>query len=122
MKSVLELIPDIPANADLRIVAQALEKRITELQQKCATLESELGGIKQQPAIQRKTAEFVEHRGAFFKRRPDGGFDDDVLCRGCRQPMVSFCNLHPYSCDNCGITVNFKGGDLSRIMAELNRI
>lgn len=122
MKSVLELIPDIPTNADLRIVAQALEKQIAELQQKCARLESELGSVKQQPATQRKSAEFVEHRGAFFKRRPDGGYDDDVLCRGCRQPMVSFCNMHPYSCEPCGITVNFDGSQLHTIMMELKRL
>ena len=119
MKSILELIPDIPANADLRIVAQTFEKQIAELQQKCARLEGELGSIKQQPAAQRNPTEFVEHRGVFFKRRPNGGYYDDVLCRKCRQPMVSFVGEHPYMCKPCGITVNFAEGDLRRIMGEL---
>jgi hypothetical protein len=122
MKSILELIPETPTNADLRIVAQALEKQIAELQQKCARLESELGSVKQQPAPQRKATEFVEHRGAFFKRRPNGGYDDDVLCRGYRQPMVSFANIHPFSCEPCGITINFAGSDLPRIMMELKQL
>jgi hypothetical protein len=119
MKSILELIADIPTNAVLRLEAKALEKKVAELEQKCSGLESQVSGLKQQLAAKTVTADFVEHKGAFWKRKPDGGYYDDVLCRKCHNPMVSFCKVHPYRCASCEVTVDFTGRELSQIMRSL---
>lgn len=119
MKSLLDLIADIPTNAALRKEVQALEKKIAELEQKCAGLEGELRQAKEELAAKTVTADFVEHRGAVFKRRPEGGYYDDVLCRNCRHPMLSFVNVHPYRCTSCNVAVNFNGTQLPMIMSEL---
>jgi hypothetical protein len=122
MKSILELIADIPTNAVLRLEAKTLEKQVAELQKRCAELESLVSSLKQELATKTVAADFIEHRGAVFKRSPKGGYYDDVLCRKCRQPMVSFVGEHPYMCKPCDIAVNFSGADLARIMQELSRL
>jgi hypothetical protein len=99
--------------------AQALEKQVTELQQRCSELEKLVGSLKEQLAAKTVSADFVEHRGAVFKRNPKGGYYDDVLCRKCRQPMISFVNMHPFICEPCGVTVNFAGAELRQIIREL---
>ena len=110
--SVLQIIADIPTNAALRLKAKALEDENARLKKRCAELEQEL-------ASKTVPAELIQHRGALFKRRPDGGYNDDVLCSSCRHPMVAFGRSHPYACDGCGITVNFTGPELQKIMKEL---
>ena len=122
MKSILELIADVPTNAVLRLQAQALEKKVAELEQKCAGLESQVSSLQSELAAKTIPAEFVEHRGALFKRRPNGGYYDDVLCRRCKQPMVSFVGEHPVMCNPCGVTVNFAGCDLPMMMLELKKL
>jgi hypothetical protein len=80
MKSILELIADIPTNANLRLKAQALEKEVSDLQQRCSEFEKLVGSLKEELAAKTLCADFVEHRGALFKRNPKGGYYDDVLC------------------------------------------
>jgi hypothetical protein len=76
--------------------------------------------VLQPQGAAQKPPEFVEHRGAIFKRKPNGGYFDDVLCRGCHNPMVSLMDEGPFRCQPCGISVNFNGHDLHRkILAEL---
>jgi ribosomal protein S27E len=119
MKSILELIADVPTNAVLRLQAQALEKKVAELEKKCAGLESQVSGLQQELAAKMVTADFIEHKGALWKRKPGGGYYDDVLCRECHNPMVSFCKVHPYKCASCGVTVDFTGRELSQVMRGL---
>jgi hypothetical protein len=122
MKSILELIADVPTNAVLRLQAQALEKKVAELEKKCAGLESQVSSLKQELSAKTIPTEFIEHRGALFKRRPNGGYDDDVRCRVCKQPMVSFIGESPFHCEQCGVTVNFNGSDLPRLLLEIKRL
>ena len=119
MKSILELIADVPTNAVLRLQAQALEKKVAELEKKCASLESQVSGLQHELAAKTVTADLVEHKGALWKRKPGGGYYDDVLCRECHNPMVSFCKIHPYHCDPCNVVVNFNGRELSQVMRSL---
>ena len=63
--------------------------------------------------------ELVPYKGALWKRKPGGGYFDDVLCRECHNPMISFCNIHPFHCDSCNVMVNFNGGELLRVMRGL---
>jgi hypothetical protein len=64
----------------------------------------------------------VPFKGALWRRKPGGGFFDQVLCRQCQNSMVSFNNTLPFACRQCGVTVDFTGMDLTAILLELKRL
>ncbi len=97
----------------------ALEKDKKALQTKLANSEKEVAELRTQLATKKAAEEFVEHRGAFFKRRPGGGYHQAVYCPRCRNPMGSLEKIAPYSCNACLIMLDFNGNALPRIMEEL---
>jgi hypothetical protein len=117
--SILELIADIPTNAALRLKAQALEKQVAELQQENASLKKRVAEFQAQIASKTALEEFVECRGAFFKRKPTGGYHNAVFCPDCRGPMMSLMNELPFNCHKCKRSVGFTGNDLREVMGEL---
>ena len=119
MKSILELIADIPTNAVLRLQAQTLEKQVSDLQQENASLKKRLADLQAQIASKAALDEFVECRGAFFKRKPTGGYHNAVFCPDCRGPMMSLMDELPFGCHKCKRSVSFTGHDLPAVMREL---
>jgi hypothetical protein len=117
MKSILELIADIPTNASLRLQAAALEKKVAQLEAENATLKQRVGQLESGLAAKTMLQEFVEHRGALFKRKPDGGYHLAVYCPRCKQSVGSFHTL-PYEC-SCGWSADFSGSDLQSVMKDL---
>lgn len=65
-----------------------------------------------------KSKEFVEHRGAMFKRKSGGGYHQAVYCPSCFLPMSSLQGVLPYHC-SCSVAVDFTGNDLKGVMLEL---
>ena len=102
----------------VREQAQAMEKKVAELDQENTTLKKRITQLEGQIAAKSARDEFVESHGALFKRKPTGGYHDAVYCPTCRGPMVSFENCMPYSC-RCGTGVNFTGYDVHKIRKEL---
>jgi uncharacterized protein YegP (UPF0339 family) len=62
--------------------------------------------------------QFVECRGALFKRKALGGYQQTVFCPVCQRPMMSFQRTLPYSC-KCGISLDFTASELQSVMSEL---
>jgi len=89
-----------------------LMKQINELQAENQQLKKE---IEELTAAQ----EFVECRGALFKRKPSGGFHRTVYCPSCRMPMGSLDNQLPYHCDRCQVMLDFTGKNLESVITEL---
>ncbi|NDP42327.1 MAG: hypothetical protein GZ089_06365 [Aromatoleum sp.] len=91
-----------------------LQKENSALKEQRAKMQ--LGGTSQQ-----QSAEFVEHRGALFKRLPSGGYLDSPTCPVCHSAMSAFHELFPFECGkpSCGQKAGFKGEDLKRVMSEL---
>jgi hypothetical protein len=118
MKSIVELIADIPTNAVLRLQAQALEKKVIELETENARLVKRVGELERQALSSARSDDFVEHRAALFKRKPGGGYSEQPYCFSCKKPMSSHMGILPYSC-MCGYHADFCGHDLQRVMRDL---
>jgi hypothetical protein len=93
-------------NARLRDENQRLQRRVLELEA--------------QVNARRQLDEFVECRGALFKRKPTGGFQEAVYCPRCRGPMMSLQSAVPFRCAPCKVSVNFTGRELQAVMQELS--
>jgi hypothetical protein len=93
------------------------------LEQENTALKDEM--VKAQLQTKRHTVpqDFVEHRGALFKRAAGGGYSDQPICPACHSVMNSFHNAFPFECvdRNCKRLAAFIGHDLKRVLAELPR-
>ena len=118
MKSIVELIADIPTNAVLRLRAQALEKKVGELEAENAKLVKRVADLERQVLSSASHTEFVEHRGALFKRKQGGGYSDQPYCFVCKKPMSSHLDMLPFICF-CGYSVGFSDADLRDVMRGL---
>lgn len=101
------------------------EKRISlmtenaELKQRIAGLEMALTESKRKLSEdQRQRDEFVEHRGALFKRMPGGGFHEAVYCPNCKRSTGSLDRMIPYSC-TCGWLATFEPYKLPNVLKEI---
>ena len=99
--------------------AQALEKKVVELEKENADLKKRERELEQQLATKTARDDFVECRGALFKRKPAGGYHRAVYCPRCQGPMMSLLNM-PYHCNACHVSVDFTGCQLETVMRELS--
>ena len=110
--SIIEFLAGIPVNAVLRerIAAliednERLSKQVVELEQENAALKKQEGSHRSQILAASSPAEFEEHRGALFKRKPGGGYHLAVYCPNCKRSASSF-HVLPYEC-SCGWSGDF---------------
>jgi hypothetical protein len=98
----------------LREQLQIAEKQIAKLEKENTDLKTRLA------SAERKTTpeEFVEFRGALFKRNNTGGYHLTVYCPNCRRVASTIDEHFPYSC-NCGWAVEFTPHDLDGIVKQL---
>ena len=100
--------------------ARAQEKQLAESQRRVADLEQENAQLKTKLAAAARADEFVEHRGALFKRKADGGYHQAVYCPLCHKPTGSLIDEMVYSCtEACGWVGTFTPRQLPKIMSEL---
>jgi hypothetical protein len=91
----------------------ALKARCGELEQRCADL-------RRQTAGETESETFVDHRGAAFRRLPDGTFDMQAYCPKCRKPMATPTEVFlPYRCAPCHYLSPLKGFSFPSILDEL---
>jgi hypothetical protein len=98
--------------------AQSLEKQVVHLQEENLLLRQRIAQLEQGIPTRSEWDEFIEHRGALFKKRDRGGYDLGVYCPSCRGLMISFGAIMPFAC-NCGAEVDFSGRDLHTVINEL---
>jgi len=106
------------AIARLRDQLEAFEKEVKELQEQKAGLEEEADNFYTQIETNPGKEQFVEHRGALFKRKPEGGYHLAVYCPRCHGSAGSFGGL-PYECGKCKWFADFEKSDLANVMLEL---
>lgn len=106
-------------------VLRSLEKKVQAVVQENGSLQERLAdAVKRAQTAESKIAaqpapnDFVEYRGALFKRR-DGKLDPDAYCPQCEIPMTSLMGDVPFRCSRCKTTVNFTGRDLNRFIHEI---
>jgi regulator of replication initiation timing len=105
--------------AFVRDQAIALDKQVSQLQLENATLKQRVAHIEHEASSRAAEQEFVECRGALFKRKPGGGYHMAVYCPRCHMPMVSLMDHTPFNCGACRVGVSFTGLQLRAVMREL---
>jgi|SRR3972149_11496124 len=73
----------------LREREQGLERRVTQLEEENATLKRRITELEEDAAHALVAGDFVERRGALFKRKLEGGYHEAVYCPRCQGPMMS---------------------------------
>jgi hypothetical protein len=105
----------------LRDQAKVLEKENTDLKKRVSELETLSSDLASQLHSKTKREEFIEYRGAAFRRMPDGSFDETALCPHCHKGMTSLMGQINYRCGKCSHSASFKESDLSSILAEVRK-
>ncbi|MEJ1396383.1 MAG: hypothetical protein RPU52_02480 [Candidatus Sedimenticola sp. (ex Thyasira tokunagai)] len=101
---------------------ELLKQRVIDLEEENTGFMKENDKLKQEIARQLVSEEYVEHRGALFKRKPSGGYAETPVCPVCRRSMWCFQKSLPYECsdDACRHPADFTGRDLPGILAALD--
>jgi len=129
LDSLQNLINEHGSSTILRERLLLIKEESDKLTNDCRRLEVELAKCKEENIQLRKqleaqavTQQFVEYRGAFFKRRSSGAYDPTVYCPMCQAPLGSFEDFFPYECERCNIELDFNGKQLPQILKELSKI
>lgn len=96
-----------------------LKDEIAKLERDNADLRAKLSEATAQLATSSHASEFVEERGALFKRKPGGGFQTAVYCPHCRQSTSSFPPGEEFNC-KCGWFSAFTERELPNVLQDLN--
>ncbi|MDI6808280.1 MAG: hypothetical protein QME66_04765 [Candidatus Eisenbacteria bacterium] len=127
LSDIRAILKEIPLSDILREKLTITERSITQLEKenidlknKNAEMSKEVGKLQEELATLRATKDnFVEERGALFKRKPSGGYHEAVFCPGCRSPLSSLGGDFPYICHKCSIQLDFSLKDLPAILKSL---
>lgn len=114
-------------NAHIDLLKQRLDfvlEDMAHLIKENARLTQENQELENKMAANTAPAEYTEHRGALFKRKPGGGYADQPVCPVCHAAMFSFQNLFEFECGDkhCARAANFTGNDIPSIMQELETL
>ena len=101
--------------------ADAMEKENKELKKQIHQQSAKIHELEHQLVNQRMADEFVEHRGALFKRKPSGGYHHAAYCPACRIALSSIEPFAPFFCNTCEFTSHFTGHDLPSILIEVEK-
>ena len=110
LKERLELIND---------KYEILENKLANADKENELLKEQLATLKQKLTSQKKELEFIEYKGAKFKRMPSGAFEESPYCLKCDGGMFSLGGSLPFVCGSCGSTANFKGTQLKSVINEV---
>ncbi len=119
LRERIELLKDhfmVLANKEVQLTAE-----ITKLTKENSQLAHRLHELENQLSAVAVTQQFVEERGALFKRRPDGtGFHNAVYCPKCNgAASIGMFPDDPFCCDSCHWHTIFPATELPAILAGL---
>lgn len=98
---------------------EALETKLANSEKENEILRKEIESLKKEFETQKVKSEFIEYKGAKFKRMPSGKFEEAVYCLKCNGGMFALENYLPFVCGTCGSTAGFNGGQLKSVISEL---
>lgn len=86
-----------------------LENQLSDARKKIVELQAKIPSTK-----------FVEYRGAKFKRRPSGGYENSVYCPSCEVGMATIQSSDmPFVCGKCNALTTFTSHDLVSVLREV---
>jgi len=126
--TITEIASELPTNSALRERISFVNDQLNDLKERIKNLEKENTQIKKENTELHKKIkeqsiffeEFVEHRGALFKRKLGSGYHLAVYCPICKIPAGSFRHNVPFVCAKCNWFSTFTGAELENIINELN--
>ncbi|MEL4387991.1 hypothetical protein [Shewanella xiamenensis] len=104
----------------LELVKEALAKAEKEK----SLLEIALGKANEEIAELKKqipSSKFVEYRGAKFKRKPSGGYENSIYCPSCEVGMGSLDGDMPFVCGKCHSLTSFNSKELNLVLNEVSK-
>ena len=128
LENIQSLINEHGSSAILRerllLLKEQMEKLVNEvadLNKKLADSQAEIVELQKQLSEKTVPEDYVEYKGALFKRKLSGGYNEAVFCPHCKVPLGSVRNVLNYYCPRCSIRLNFTGEDLPSILKELSK-
>jgi len=108
----------------LRTQHELLSKRVSEIEEEAARLQAENAQLKQQLDHQRRSKQYKEHRGALFEMDTAGVYRKTPICPVCHKTLWVFADPFPYECSTpgCEHKANFTGGELNKVLIELESL
>ena len=105
----------------LRVQLDVIEKHVENLEAKNADLVRHAAELEEYKARQEAATQFVESRGAFFKRLPGGDYAKTPYCPLCHSAMYSPDVFYAFQCGNqsCKQIAGFEGHQLKEVLDEL---
>lgn len=94
-----------------------VEKEKSNLENQLADARKEIIELKGKiPSVR-----FVEYRGAKFKLKPSGGYENSVYCPSCEVGMATIQNSDmPFVCGKCNALTTFTSDDLLSVLREVS--
>ena len=102
----------------LREQAVIVENQVAQLEKEKTGLAASLAQLEAELKTYRNAEQFVEYRGAIFKRKPEGGYAPTPYCNLCHKPMSSAFDEVPYTC-RCGGKTPLTPDDLPYALSQL---
>lgn len=100
---------------------EALEAKLINSEKENEFLRKKVESLKKQVEAQIVESEFIDYKGAKFKRMPSGKFEDPVYCLKCNGGMFALESCLPFVCASCGCTASFNGAQLKSVINELRQ-
>lgn len=127
ISDIKEALKEIPISDILRERLSTAERTIEQFEKENINLKQENTSLKKQnnelteqlTKFRKSEDEFVEARGALFKHKIGGGYQETVYCPNCKMPLSSFGGNFPYSCDRCSIHLDFTLKDVPNVLKGL---
>lgn len=93
---------------------------IPELKKKITYLTERILALEKQLTSEAETKQLIEHRGAYFKRKVGGEYDEVIFCFTCLTPMSNTGIKDTFMCSHKHIRT-FDGKSLDDLMRELRK-
>lgn len=93
-----------------------VEKEKSDLEKLLSSAREEIIELKKKIP----STKFIEYRGAKFKRKPSGGYENSVYCPSCEVGMATIQDSDmPFVCGKCNALTSFTFHDLISVLKEV---
>lgn len=104
--------------AFLQAKISALKDEVSKREKENSDLKAKVADLEKKLVAFAVAEDFVEERGALFKRRASGGYHNAVYCPKCRQSASPFPPGEEFNCQ-CGWFSSFTEGELPDVLKAL---
>lgn len=104
--------------ADLNLELAETKNRLSGIVMENTNLKEQVHALESR---QGKSGQFIDYKGASFKRLTSGGFEESVYCSECKAGMATIDDDDPFACGKCGGFSGFNSGKLKDVLLEVHK-